>query len=361
MRTPTYPILLAILLLLMPGHSDAKPTKQTIRVSPEQVHKVLPEHIGASVLVMDRGRVVFRHSYGTADIETGNKVSPATNFRIASVTKQFTATAIMLLVDDNKLALDDTLDKFFPGLPGYAEKITVRHVLNHTSGLPDYENLIPQGTTLQVNDLDVLRLILDTDTPMFEPGAQYHYSNTGYALLGLIVEQVADQPFHGFVAQNIFKPCSMNRSVFFVRGLNDIQERAFGHTRKDGQWVRNDQSVTSAVRGDGGIYSSIDDLARWVASLDRGSVLSKSSARQMYTPGKTNDGKATGYGFGWRLDTYRGQKRVHHTGSTRGFTLCLQRFPERKAAVIVLINNSVGKSLTPTAERISDLLLFADD
>lgn len=359
---PTTTLLLVVLIasfilvstpLTLHGERPGK-TDQSID---EQISLSLPEHLGAAVLVIDDGKIIFRHGYGLADAENNTPVTPQTNFRIASITKQFTATAIMLLVDEGKLSLDDTLDKFFPGFPAYGQNITIRHVLNHTSGLPDYEDLVPEGTTLQVHDRDVLKLILDTDKPLFEPGTQYKYSNTGYSLLAMIVEQVADQPFQTFVKDRIFKPCGMDHSVAYVRGLNNVTNRAFGHSKEDDQWVRSDQSVTSAVLGDGGIYSSIDDLAKWVAALHEQNLLSAEAYRQMYTPVPT-DAPAVGYGFGWRIDTYKGEKRYHHTGGTRGFSLCLQRFPDRNAAVIVLINNNVEGGMTPVAERVADIVLF---
>ena len=349
-------LIFALVFAVMPNSTHAQSNNDELR---NRVEAALPEHIGAAVLVIDDGEVVFRETYGIADVETQTPVTPQTNFRIASVTKQFTATAIMLLVDQNKLSLDDTLDQFFPGFPDYGKHITVHNVLNHTSGLPDYEDLLPEGTTLQVHDRDVLKIILDTDKPVFAPGSQYSYSNTGYALLALIVEQVAEQPFQDYVKQRIFKPCHMDRSVVFVRGLNEVPDRAFGHTKEDGKWIRNDQSVTSAVLGDGGVYSSIDDLARWVRALHAERLLTEKSYKAMYTPNVIG-GENTGYGFGWRIDTYKGQTRYHHTGSTRGFSLCLQRFPNRNAAVIVLINNSIEGPITPVAERVSDIVLFSD-
>jgi CubicO group peptidase (beta-lactamase class C family) len=323
----------------------------------DRIEAALPEHAGAAVLVIDDGKVIFQQTYGLADAQNNTPVTSKTNFRIASITKQFTATAIMLLVDDGKLSLDDTLDKFFPGFPAYGKHITVRQVLNHRSGLPDYEDLIPENTTLQVHDLDVLKMILATDEPLFTPGTDYKYSNTGYTLLGLIVEQVADQPFHSFVKDRIFKPCKMGKSVLYVQGLNAVPTRAFGHARQDDTWTRDDQSLTSAVRGDGGIYSSIDDLAKWIDALDHNSLLSKDAYKDMFTPVPTDD-ETLAYGFGWRIDTYQDEYRVHHTGGTRGFSLCLQRFPNRQAAVIVLINNNVEGGMTPVANRVADLVLF---
>jgi CubicO group peptidase (beta-lactamase class C family) len=348
-----------IVFLHTPTH--AMTNNATAQALIDRVEAALPEHVGAAVLVIDNGQVIFRHGYGLADVESNTPVTPRTNFRMASVSKQFTATSVMLLADEGRVSIDDTLDQFFPGFPAYGKHITVRHVLNHTSGLPDYEDLVPEGTTLQLHDRDVLKIILDTDKPLFEPGTRYKYSNTGYSLLALMVEQVADQPFHTFVHDRIFKPCGMDRSAVYIRGLNEVQDRAFGHNMRDGQWVRDDQSVTSAVLGDGGIYSSIDDLTRWVAALHEERLLKPQTYKAMYTP-PLIDGKSTGYGFGWRIDTYKGQTRIHHTGSTRGFSLCLQRFPERNAAVIVLINNSIDEdSMTPAAERVSDVTLFGAD
>jgi CubicO group peptidase (beta-lactamase class C family) len=310
--------LFLVTLSIAPTH--AMPDDAPTQTPATRVEAALPEHVGAAVLVIDDGKIIFRHTYGLADAENHTPVTPQTNFRIASISKQFTATAIMLLVDEGKLSLDDTLDRFFPGFPAYGHHITVRNVLNHTSGLPDYEDLVPEGTKLQVHDRDVLKLILDTDKPLFEPGTQYKYSNTGYSLLALIVEQVADQPFQTFVNDRIFKPCGMDHSVVYIRGLNEVTNRAFGHSKEDGRWVRTDQSVTSAVLGDGGIYSSIDDLSKWVAALHDQNLLSEETYRQTYTPVPTDD-PAVGYGFGWRIDTFKGEKRYHHTGGTRGFSL----------------------------------------
>src|SRR4029079_11503758 len=144
--------------------------------------------VGACVLAIDGGHVVFEHAFGITDVESKTPCTASTNFRIASVSKQFTATAVMLLVDRGKLSLDDPLTKFFPGFPHYGKKITVKHLLIHTSGLPEYEKLIPAGTTLQLDDLDVLHLLMDTKEPLFPAGEKFAYSNSGYTLLGLIVE-----------------------------------------------------------------------------------------------------------------------------------------------------------------------------
>ncbi len=203
-----------------------------------KVEKTLPPHVGACVLAIDHGKVIFEQAYGLADAEAHTPCTPKTNFRMASVSKQFTATAVMLLVDRGELSLDDKLTKFFPDFPSYGDQIAIKHLLTHTSGLPAYEDLIPTGTTLQLDDYDVLHLLMDTKAPRFTPGAKFEYSNSGYTLLGLIVEAVAKKPFQNFMADEIFKPLGMNESVLYQRGLNEVPHRAYGHQMQNGDWVR---------------------------------------------------------------------------------------------------------------------------
>jgi CubicO group peptidase (beta-lactamase class C family) len=327
----------------------------------ERLVRVLPPHIGACVLAIDNGQVVFEHAMGVADVESQTPCTPATNFRMASVSKQFTAVAVLLLVDRGKISLDDTLDEFFPGFPDFGRQITVKHLLTHTSGLPAYEELIPKGTTLQLNDVDVLRMLMDANGPRFAPGAKFEYSNSGYLLLGLIVEVAADTPFHEFMLNNVLRPLGMNDSVLYQRGLNEVPHRAFGHTRKDGAWIRADQSVTSGTRGDGAIYTSLRDYQKWLVGLQEQKLLKPQSYQAMFTPHVLTDRNGSRYGFGWFLDEYRGEPRYHHNGDTSGFRLCVQRFPKRNAAVLVQLNNNIDEAtqeMTKIGECVADLLIF---
>ncbi len=323
-----------------------------------QVQAALPDSPGACVMAFDNGLPVFQHAYGVADVENNTPCTPTTNFRLASVSKQFTAAAVMILVDRGKVHLDDTLDKFFPGFPAWGRKITVRHLLTHTSGLPDYENLIPPGTTLQLDDLDVLHLVMGAKEPLFAPEAKWQYSNSGYALLGLIVEIAADQPFHEFLAWEIFKPLGMDNTVMYVEGLNAIPNRAYGHDKKDGQWVRADQSLTSAVRGDGGIYSSLVDYQKWLAGLDRRRLLSAASYKLIFEPHVATNRAGAQYGYGWFIDQYRGQRRIYHNGDTHGFRECVQTFPDRRAAVLCQLNADLPDDMTELGQKLADLLIF---
>lgn len=326
-----------------------------------RVETALPPHVGACVMSIDQGKVVFEHSYGLADIESKTACTPETNFRMASVSKQFTATAVMLLVDRKKLSLDDPLSKFFPGFPEYGEKITVKHLLTHTSGIPAYESLIPEGTKLQLDDLDVVHLLMDTKEPQFSAGEKFEYSNSGYALLGMIVEVAAQKPFHDFMWSDVLRPLGMNDSVLYQSGLNEVPYRAFGHAKKDGQWTRADQSLTSAIRGDGAIYTSLQDYRKWLSGIDQRKLLSKKSYDAMFSPHVTTDRHGSRYGYGWFLDEYRGEPRIHHNGDTRGFRLCAQRFPKRQAALLIQLNSELEGSteqMTKLGEKLADILIF---
>ncbi|QEG33945.1 serine hydrolase domain-containing protein [Bythopirellula goksoeyrii] len=328
----------------------------------EQVEELLPRHVGAAVMAVDEGKVIFKHAWGNRRFDETEPCTTSTNFRLASVSKQFTATAILLLVDQKVVELDDTIDRFFPECPDYWHNITVHHLLSHTSGLPDYENLIPEGTTLQLMDLNVLELLRATEKPLFEPGAKFAYSNSGYALLGLIVEAAADCRFQDFLRTEVFKPLGMNRSLLYVAGMNRVPERAFGHELdSEKNWIVGDQSLTSAVRGDGGVYSSLDDLELWITDLDQEHLLSDSSYTKMFTPQVRSDRGQQDYGYGWFLDTYRGERRTMHAGETRGFSLMLQRFPNRQAAVVILLNRSALDPPGDYVDQIVDCLLFDRD
>lgn len=350
------------IVLLIVSYPNFAVAKTEVTEQATKVEALLPPHVGACVMAMKDGKVVFEHAYGVSDIESQTPCTPETNFRLASVSKQFTATAIMMLVDRGKLSLDDKLTKFFPGFPKYGDKITVKQLLTHTSGLPAYEDLIPKGTTLQLDDYDVLHLLMDTEEPKFAPGSKWEYSNSGYTLLGLIVEQVAQKPFHDFMKSEIFAPLGMDESVMYQRGLNEVPHRAYGHTRKDGEWVKSDQSLTSAVRGDGGVYTSLRGYEKWTTGIDEQKLLTKVSYEAMFSPQALTSRKGSHYGYGWFIDEYRGEPRIQHGGDTNGFREFSQRFPKRHAALLLQFNNNVeSDTLEKASERMADLLIFGDE
>ncbi|HET7162015.1 MAG TPA: serine hydrolase domain-containing protein, partial [Rhodanobacteraceae bacterium] len=216
---------------------------------------------GASLLVVKDGKPVVKRGYGYANLEEHTKAGPETDYRLASVTKQFTAASILLLKQDGKLKLSDPIRKYLPELPASDARITIENLLTHTSGLIDYEDLIPSTQTTQIDDNDVLRMIALQDHLYFQPGSAHRYSNGGYVLLGLIVQRVSGMDLADFMKQRIFQPLGMDHTLMFEhhRGPKPAS-RAYGYSLIDGKWTRTDQSVTSATRGDGGIYSNIQDF-----------------------------------------------------------------------------------------------------
>ena len=290
---------------------------------------------GASVLVLEGGDAVFQRSYGLADLEAGVASSPATNYRLASVSKQFTAASVLLLIEDGVLTLDDRVRRWLPTLPVAAEGITLRHLLSHTSGLVDYEDLLPPDQAHQIHDADVLRLLEREDRLYFPAGSDYRYSNSGYALLALVVERASGQRFAAFLQARIFSPLGMTATLAREDEGPPVTDRAFGYTRVGDRWERTDQSTTSAVLGDGGIYSSITDLAKWDAAWYDDRLLSAPSrARAVQASTATPEPDVAHYGFGWRL-----QGRMQwHSGESIGFRNVLLRFPAQRLTVIVLSN-----------------------
>ena len=306
---------------------------------------------GAAVLVLEDGRVAFERGYGVADLRTMRPIDERTNFRLASVTKQFTAAAICLLVRDGTLRIDDRLTSVFPDFPAYGRDITIRHLLQHTSGLPDYENLMAlrdPGVPVedaQIKDAEVLELLERQTAGKFAPGSQWEYSNSGYVVLGLIIEKVSGLPFGRFLKDRIFAPLKMDGSVVYERGKNEVPNRAFGHSFEKGTWRETDQSATSATLGDGGVYSSLRDMARWDAALREHALLSAAEWQLAITPVVTPagppvepDGTPAAYGFGWFLNPWKGHARAWHYGETIGFRTAIERFVTDGVTVVVLCN-----------------------
>lgn len=347
------------------------------QVKPEQIDAIFrpltdARSPGLAVAVIHDGKMVFARGYGLANVEKGTRITPDTDFRLASVTKQFTAMSIMLLVHDGKLRYDDTLGKIFPEFPAYGRDITVRELLNHTSGLKDYGELYmakvgektPMDQVPQLLDKDVLKLLEDQSAGDFAPGSKWMYSNSGYAVLAMIIEKTSGKAFQDFLHDRIFKPLKMNKSVAYVKGKNEVSNRAFGY-RKDkasGKFLFADQSPTSAVLGDGGIYTSVKEMARWDKALREHKLLSESEMREALTPVqveggvKLPDGSTGTYGFGWFLDPYKGHERQWHNGGTMGFLTSIQRFPKDGLTVVVL-SNRMDLYPSELALKVADLYL----
>jgi CubicO group peptidase (beta-lactamase class C family) len=205
--------------------------------------------------------------------------------------------------------------------------------------LKDYEDLIPPETIIPLKDRDVLALLVKEQEGDFPPGSRYRYSNSGYALLALIVEQVSGQTFADFLRNSIFNPSDMAGTVAFEKGISTVSERAFGHSLTDSGFASTDQSITSSVLGDGGIYSSLTDLAKWARALDKHTLVSLQTMESIFHP-HVNTDEGAAYGYGWFIGTWRGRRMVWHHGSTIGFRTAILRIPDLQLSVIVLANRS---------------------
>jgi CubicO group peptidase (beta-lactamase class C family) len=337
---------------------------------------------GIAVAVRRNGRTLFEKGYGIRDLRTNTKIDAQTNFRLASFTKQFTAMAVMLLVHDGKLRYDQTLTEIFPDFPAYGKEITIRNLLNHTGGLPDYEDLMEAqektkgprwSPERQIQDDEVLNLLKKETKGQFAPATTWSYSNSGYVLLGIIVAKASGQSYADFLHARIFAPLHMDHTIVYQKGKNEVTNRAFGHSKEGDTLKETDQSATSATLGDGGIYSNLDDLAKWDDALRNHTLLNTDEMAPALVPAKSangsptlwptapNDdnlhpGKPVSYGFGWFLDPYWGIPRMWHTGSTMGFRTIIERFTAANLTIIILCNRT---DLNPEklAGKTADLYL----
>jgi D-alanyl-D-alanine carboxypeptidase len=295
---------------------------------------------GAAAVVVVDGKILYRQAYGMANLELGVPLQPDMVFRLGSVTKQFTATAIMMLVEQGKVALQDPIDKYLPGYPMQGHLITVEHLLTHTSGIQSYTD-IPGWMADRVKaDMTVAELVdgFKNEPMQFAPGTRYRYNNSGYVLLGAIIEKASGQSYESFITERIFKPLGMTHSYY---GSNEpiIPRRADGYTAgASGTRHARYLSMTQPYAA-GSLVSTVDDLARWDASLGTEKLLTRASLEKMWTPYKLADGTSTGYGYGWQMLTLRGHRTIEHGGGIFGFTSFVLRLPDDRAYVAVLCNS----------------------
>jgi CubicO group peptidase (beta-lactamase class C family) len=311
---------------------------------------------GAALLVVREGEVVFRKGYGLADVEHAVAVTPASNFRLASISKQFTATTILLLAEDGALSLHDPVRRWLPSLPPATDAITLHQLLTHTSGLVDYEDVLPDAIDRPLRDADVLRLLETQDRLLFAPGSGYHYSNSGYALLALVAAKASGMDYATLLQTRIFQPLGMTATLAFENGRSRVEHRAYGYSLVDGRWTRTDQSMTSAVLGDGGVYSSIDDLATWDAALRDDRLLGAASRALAFQPhAETDEADVDGYGYGWRIHDDAGRLLLWHSGESIGFRNVILRWPQSRTTLVLLSNRNAPEPYA-LARRIAALV-----
>jgi CubicO group peptidase (beta-lactamase class C family) len=293
-------------------------------------------HIPGLAMTVVRGDKQIRTSaLGLANIELQVPVTLQTRFEIGSLTKQFTAAAILLLAQESKLSVEDRINRRLAGTPADWSNITIRHLLTHTSGIRSYTGLRGFELTRQLTQEQFIAAI--GAYPLeFSPGDAWKYSNSGYNLLGYIIENVSETNYWAFMAQRIFRPLGMEATS--DRRPNQVMpNRAAGYERTNQTFVNRDYDLTDVFSA-GALVSTVGDLARWDAALNREKLLSAASKELMWTAARLNDGQATTYGMGWSVEAFNGHRNIGHNGSTSGFSASNQRFPDDDLAVIVLTN-----------------------
>jgi len=291
---------------------------------------------GLALAVMRDGQVIKAKGYGLSNIELNTPVSPQTIFQSGSMGKQFTATGIMMLVEEGKVGLDDKVAKYFPGAPESWNTFTVRNLLTHTSGIKEYTG----------KDFDYRRDYTEEDLlkmaqaqPFdFAPGDKWSYSNTGYMLLGMLIRKVTGKFYGDFLQERIFKPLGMT-TTRIISEEDIVPNRAAGYRLvkgvvKNQEWVNPTLNTTA----DGSLYFTVLDLAKWDAALYTEKLIKRTSLDQMWTPVKLNDGKTYPYGFGWRVAEMNGHRLIEHGGSWQGFTAGISRYVDDKLTVVALTN-----------------------
>jgi len=317
-----------------------------------------PATPGCALGVLKDGKLLYSHGYGLADVEHAVPITSTTVFHIASISKQFTAFAIYILAHEGRLSIDDDVRKYLPELHDFHKAITVRNLLNHTSGLRDQWNLLTMaGWRLadRITEQDILNLVWRQRELNFPPGEEQVYSNTGYTLLALVVERVSGQSLREFTQERIFVPLGMQHPHFQDHYGDLVQNRAYSYERQPDGGYRYVALSYSTV-GPSSLFTTVEDLARWDENFYTGRVGGKALLEQMQLPGKLNNGKQTDYASGLVIGEYRGLKTVEHGGADAGFRTELLRFPDAHFSVITLCNAGDADA-SDLAYRAADVFL----
>lgn len=332
-------ILCSVAILL----SGCGPSTDDLAQSSRQVDALFAPYTegiqpGAAVMAILDGGIVHQAGYGYANLEKRTPISADSAFRLASVSKQFTAMAVMILAEDGKLTYDDPISRHLPELAPY-EGVTIRHLLTHTGGLPEYYDIIDTSAGMPGN-ADALALLGKMGEAVFAPGGRHEYSNPGYDMLASLVAAVSGTDFAAFMQERIFEPLGMTGSLIHDHTMPAVANRVIGYEPDgDGYKLNNDDPLNGIV-GSGGVYSTLNDFFRWDQALYGETLVSRSRLDEAFTPALLDNGESTQYGFGWRIDEYKGQRRIRHGGSWVGFRTHIARYPDNRFTVVILSNRA---------------------
>jgi len=333
-----------VILIIICGCKPSEKLVEKKETNQDLITFLFRNYIGekpsASFIVIKEGQIKDCQSFGYADLENKVLANCETNYRLGSVTKQFTAMGILVLINQGKLNYNTKLTEVIPEFPDYGKEITVKNLMSHRSGLQSYSKLYPKEAEKQLVDRDVLNLLIAQDSLLFPANSKYKYSNSGYAILALIIERVSGKTFKDFMDKEIFKKTGMTNSTVYLKDLQ-IKNRAQGYKFNDTIFENKDQNSWSAIQGDGGIYSSVNDYQKWDKNLYENTLVKTDLKNDAFTNwnenGKTEE---KGYGFGWHIDIKNDRKYLYHGGSTTGFRNFVLRIPSEKIAIAIYTNTS---------------------
>jgi len=352
-------LILLGLYLLVAGTTSSAQREVTDKVDRVFAEWSTTSSPGCALAVVKDGHIIYEHGYGMANLELGVAITPQSVFDIGSVSKQITAMAILLLAQDHKLSLDDDIRKYLPEMPDYGSTITIRHMLHHTSGLRNYDDLfdlegIPEADL--TTDRDAMDLIVRQKGVNFKPGEEFLYSDTNYFLMSQIVKRITGQTLRQFAQDRIFGPLGMTSTHFHDDHTMIVPRRATGYAPHQGGGFEMDMSNFEQV-GDGSVMTTVEDLSKWANNFDHPIVGGADAIRQLTAPGTLNTGQSIPYAMGLFLDHYRGLNWIHHSGEWVGYRAALSRFPDQHFSTLVTCNCVGSMSPMTMAQRVADIYL----
>ncbi len=322
----------------------------------KRIHK--RQDFNGSILVAKNGKLIFSSEYGYADFSKKTKIDKSSTFQLASVSKQFTATAILILYEKGLIGLDDKVVKYFVDFP--YEDITIKHLLNHTSGLPKYFWLAEHEwkNNKPPTNSEMIEMMAEYKLPLFfKPGSRFDYSNTGYFVLASIIEKISEKNYGDFLKTNIFEPLQMNNSYVYRFEQDLVNDNQLSGYRLYRRWkhIKIPATVNDAIVGDKNVYSTAEDLLKWINGLNSGKIISKNTLQEMYSKGETKYGRKIPYGYGFRINDKSSEKIIYHNGKWNGFSTSIKQYTDSDL-VIITLEHSNYNSLNYLNTKVKSLV-----
>ncbi len=352
---------LAIIILTLSVATSAQSKKTQANPVTAEFDKILteqfkPDGTGCAALVASKGQIIYKKAFGMANLELNVPMKPEMVFRIGSITKQFTAIAILQLMEQGKLSLQDDITKFIPDYPTHGYKITVEHLLTHTSGIKSYTNVSEFAGYIRIDKTPEEVIKIFRNLPMdFAPGTKWNYNNSGYFLLGYIIEKASGKSYPDYIEENFFKPLGMTGSLF-GSDTKIVKNRASGY-QPEGDGVKNAEIMSMTLPyAAGSIQSTVEDLFKWNQAIHSYKLVKKETLQKAFTEYKLSDGKGTAYGYGWMLKQVQGSPTIEHGGAINGY-LCNAIYLPGEDVFVAVFSNSNGKSPDQVSVKMAALAI----